>query len=405
MRLFVCYIPGLDVRRIGPETTPHIHAMRTTFPTASLSTLPSVELLPTLLTGVYPRAHGVWQVRLRADIDRRARRTFFERMPASLSTTLQGLRQLGDATFDLATVPPHRRKQFEQFRFKYTRRETTDETLIRFGRYDTILGMLGPRARYSFAKRFDKAHELLDGSFLGGDESLLFLELYALDLFQHWHLDRPSRMAWALSETDTFVRRLDALCTRHARRLALLVDHGQEPVVGSIPLRQTLERSGVPDEDYSFFMEVAQCRFWFHTEGARESIHAALDSLSHVSRHRYTELTPFHLDFEDTEWGETYLLAEPGYIFFPHDFYHPIANAYLGLSDSYQRPRIWSPRHRGNHGYLPAHPSERGFMTLADDAYELMREEGELVDVAPTILELVGEQVPAHMHGWRLFAR
>lgn len=404
MKLFVCYVPGLDARRITPEVTPRIHAMCHEHPTATLSTLPSTELLPTMLTGVYPRDHGVWQVRLRDRSSASRRRTLFERLPESVTTTIQGLRQLTDSSFDLATVPPHRRKAFEQFRFKYTRRETSDRMLMRFGSYDTILGRLGHAARYEFAKRFEKAYALLDGPFAARDDrALLFLELYALDLFQHWHLDRPDRMRWALAETDAFVVTLDAWCRDRGRTLMLLVDHGQEPVVGTIPLREELDQSSVPEAEYSYFMEVAQCRLWFHTERAREVLSARLGELSRTTLLHYREMGPYHLEFDDDAFAEMYLFADPGYIFFPHDFYRPLANVYLGLRDAFQRPRTFDARHRGNHGYLPQHPSEKGFVTLVSNDHYLERREGELIDVAPTVLNLLGLARPDHMRGAALF--
>lgn len=67
------------------------------------------------------------------------------------------------------------------------------------------------------------------------------------------------------------------------------------------------------------------------------------------------------------------------------------------------RPRLSSPHHRGDHGYLPEHPSEHGFVILVDDGYDAPNSEASLIDIAPTVLSLPGDRPPASMKGRRLF--
>src|SRR5690606_21551347 len=84
---------------------------------------------------------------------------------------------------------------------------------------------------------------------------------------------------------------------------------------------------------------------------------------------------------------------------FPHDFYHPVANAFLGLRDPQQRPRIRNPVHRGSHGHLPGHPSERGYMVVFDESAQATVSAMQLADVAPTLLALAGQAAPPYMSG------
>ncbi len=129
-----------------------------------------------------------------------------------------------------------------------------------------------------------------------------------------------------------------------------------------------------------------------------------LARLPHTRLLSWRDLSAYGIEFEDDAFGELYVCADPGWIFFPHDFYQPLANLFLGLTDHHQRPRLFQPRHRGNHGYLPEHPSERGFVLYADTGWRPARAEMALVDFAPTVLALLGEPVPAHMHGSAAFA-
>jgi hypothetical protein len=108
--------------------------------------------------------------------------------------------------------------------------------------------------------------------------------------------------------------------------------------------------------------------------------------------------------FEDDAFGEFYAIADAGKIFFPHDFYHPIGNAILGATDRHQRQRFMNPVHRGNHGYLPHFPSERGWITINDEGLSAGVSEGHVVDVAPTLLSLAGVRPPPYMSGRTLFS-
>jgi len=92
-------------------------------------------------------------------------------------------------------------------------------------------------------------------------------------------------------------------------------------------------------------------------------------------------------------------VAKPGWIFFPHDFHHPMANFFMGLTEETQRTRLLHSKHKGNHGYLPENPSEKGFAILADERFRPVDREMDLVDMAPTLLALLGEPRPDHMKG------
>jgi len=401
-RLFVCYIPGLDARRVTAGHTPFLHELRGSSPTVSIATLPNTELLPTLITGVWPHEHGIWQVSLTPEARAARPPQPVDRLPDLFTTTLQCLRQLVDSSYDLAAVPSRRRRRFDLHRFKYTRRERDGGVMARIGGRSTLFGMLPGESRYLFTKRFESldrlGRELPSGRF-----ALEFLEMYALDLLQHWHMDRPSALDRAYRATDEFVRRLHARCAERGVTLMVLVDHGQEPVVGSVPLQQELRRAGVSELDYSCFVEVALARFWFHTEDARARITERLRGLSHCRLLGWRDLRAFHIAFEDDACGELYLASEPGWIFFPHDFYQPLASLFLGLTDWHQRPRLLQPRHRGNHGYLPEHPSEQGYAILAHPGYHAARPEIELIDFAPSVLRLLGRTPPPDLRGTAAF--
>jgi len=121
--------------------------------------------------------------------------------------------------------------------------------------------------------------------------------MYALDLVQHWHLDDARVMSDALSRTDGFARELHANCRRRGVRFVLLVDHGQERVVGSVPLLQAIRQTGVPETEYSYFVELASARFWFHTDRARQTLSEKLTALPHTTLLSWRQMHEYRVCF------------------------------------------------------------------------------------------------------------
>jgi hypothetical protein len=92
--------------------------------------------------------------------------------------------------------------------------------------------------------------------------------------------------------------------------------------------------------------------------------------------------------------------------FFPNDFHQPLASLIMTLTDRQQRQRFRTPWHQADHGYPSEADSERGFMLLAEDGYRAaVDDEIALVDIAPSLLTLLGEAPAATMRGRSVFGR
>lgn len=63
-KLLLCYISGLDLRRVNERTTPFIYSSLNSFPHVNIANHPGNDLLPTILTGTYPQDHGMWGVKI-----------------------------------------------------------------------------------------------------------------------------------------------------------------------------------------------------------------------------------------------------------------------------------------------------------------------------------------------------
>jgi hypothetical protein len=401
-KLLVCYISGLDLRHVDAKSTPCLAAARARGPFVPLRNMPSNELFPTLVTGVPPPRHGVWGVTLREPpaglFD-----ALIDALPAAWTTSWQCLRHWSDRRYDLAAVPPARRRRLALTRTKYKRRTLRAEALFRIGRLPTVFDVVGPeRSRYRFSASYDPCRQLLPH--VGrGDVDLEVLELYSLDRHQQWNLDREDETRRFYGVVDAFLdaARRSAACA--GVTLMVVSDHGHERVRHSIDLFRGLQQLGVGALDADWFVEVSSARFWFRDAAKRRDVERWLAATGHASLRDWREMPATGIELTDGRYGELFCFLDPGCIFFPHDFHHPLANLWLGLSDPLQRARLRDPRHRGNHGHLPDFDAERSFACLLDPAFEAARDEGSVLDVAPTILSLLARPAPASMGGAALF--
>ena len=403
-KLFICYIPGMDLRRINTNNAPYITRLFNLYPWAKIKTLPNVELVPTLLTGVYPHEHGIWQVKLRSDQSSSLKYRLIDEIPDILITTFQCLVHLFNQSFDLAAIPSKRRRLLELKRFKYTRREKSSEILFRIGGVESIFSIVGKgKGKYVFSKKFDGLDKLLY-NLCSEDYRLEFLELYSLDILQHWNLDETNEISKFYRGIDNFVKNLHEKCQSKNSTLMILSDHGQEQVKGSIDIKKELKKLNLSENEYNFYTEVPMARFWFHTDRARRTIIDMLSSIDNGTVLSYKDMHKYNVKFDDDEYGEIYFIVDPGYIIFPHDFYQPLANIFLGLTDWQQRSRIFNPKHRGVHGYLPQYDSERGFIMILDhNNYRIDKRDVDIIDVAPSILSLLGYGKANYMEGNCIF--
>ncbi|MFN8179821.1 MAG: alkaline phosphatase family protein [bacterium] len=401
-KLHVCYVSGLDLRRAVAPVMPFLAQALREGPFARLTNVPSNELFPTLVTGLAPPRHGVWGVRLAARAPTRLDR-IVDVLPDSLLTTVQCVRHWSDRRFDLAAVPPRRRRRLLLTRTKYRRRTHRTEALFRIGGATSVFDIVGAaQSRYAFSASYAPERDVLP-RVVAGDAELEVLELYSLDRHQQWNLDREGEVLRFYGVLDRYLGRAVAKARASGVGFLLVSDHGHERIREAVDLEAALRDLGIGPRHADWFIEVSNARFWLHDDGARRALLAWLGALGKGTLLRWDEMRAQGIALEDGCFGEIFYYLDPGRIFFPHDFHHPLANLWLGLTDRLQRSRLRDPRHRGNHGHLPAFEVERSFAWMAGGGFRCVRPEGRIVDVAPTILAALGRPVPASMEGSPLF--
>lgn len=404
-RLFIAYVPGFDHRRVDAEVCPHVAKLHRAYPTVTFKTPATSDSMPTLLTGAYPHQHGIWGPKLpRSGPARSPWSGIVDALPDLATTTFQCVQHVVLAPVDMAGVPPRRRRRFEMCFFKHVKTRGGDVTAPINGQ-PTMFSVAGQgRSRFSYLPGLRGLDRHLP-SLAAGDHALEMVEIHCLDQIQHWMADREDAVRSAYRQVDDFLEKLHTECLRSGRAFVFLSDHGSEPVKDTIDLAGALRRLELRGDEYDFYIENTRARFWLHTPRARSKVMELLESIPHSQVLSWQDLERFGIRFPSGDFGEVYLYPAPGYILFPNDFHHVLANRILALYDLQQRPRFFRPAHRSDHGYLPHAESETGFMVLADEDFAPRSSRIDMVDIAPTVLALLGIPPANTMCGQPAFQR
>jgi len=304
-------------------------------------------------------------------------------------------------SYNLAAVPYWRRKRFEIFKTRYLEKDLKNH--LKLNGFDTFFKIIGESdCNYMYNPELDNLDHITPTMFQK-DLRFELVEDYGLDRMQHWFLDNQELMIDSYNKVDGFIKFLYSECEKRGITLMILADHGQELVKNTLNIIQKIHEMGIRKDEMTYFVEAPKTRFWFHSDSAREKMLNYLTDnpngilLSRQDMHKY------NVKFEDDSYGAYYFVLNPGTIFFPNDYYHPIANIYLGLTEKQHRSRLRSPLYRGYHGYMPYNECEKGFLMLLDDRYKRSEKEIETIDIAPTIINLLGYEQPSSLKGSSAF--
>lgn len=404
--LVVCYVPGLDLRRIDDRLTPFVAALLSDFPKMPLRGQATHASAPTLFSGVGPQTHGAWGPQLRPHTrdDRSLLQRGLDRLPDWLTTTVQGFAHMTFGSIDLATMPPRRRRRFAWRRLNMKAIRDRDRTMRKMNGAPSLFGTVAS-SRYGYVDDFGRTHLLLERAADPRIELDVFAN-HALDYMQHWNMHDERLMDANYRDIDDFVRALHAKCDHRGTRLVLISDHGQEPVRRVVDPRPILTGLDVPPGSFDHFVEYAKMTLWFRDAATEARIVRRLRDVPDTISMPRADLRRYGVDFADGSFGDAVLYLRPGCSFFPNDFYQPLANAVLAAKKPGQRGRWRRPWHQGEHGYLPDHPCEDGFVVVADKRVRLRSDlpEARLIDVAPSLLAMLGMPAPAAMEGRSLLA-
>ncbi|MGQ0535382.1 MAG: alkaline phosphatase family protein, partial [Methanobacteriota archaeon] len=239
----------------------------------------------------------------------------------------------------------------------------------------------------------DEVHAMLVRELRQGAPCDLFVAQFSV-LDQQGHVHGPFSPAMQKG----YLRTLDdRLASVHAALgagydswdLFVCGDHGMGPVSRQVDVLGALEAArAAPGKDYVVFVNSTIALLWYLNDRGRQEVEAVLPRipgtqiLSDEERKRLRIPT-------DRRWGDRLIVADPGVLFWP-DSFHVVDSRILGM-----------------HGYIDKEEEAYGAAVRATSADRASaREVGRrpLVDVFPTLCDLLGVPVPPGQEGSSLLA-
>lgn len=193
------------------------------------------------------------------------------------------------------------------------------------------------------------------------------------------------RMEAALREVDARIARVVGELETAYDRVNLLVlgDHGMAPVRRRVDVLATLRATGLSaGRDYVAFVDSTYLKVWLLTPEAERRIPAALERIDWGHALTEAERRALRIGFASRRYGDILVAADLGVLFWP-DYFH--------VTD-----RVI----RGMHGYVDKREETYGLLLLrASEGAAAPLGRRMLVDVFPTLCDLVGLPTPATSEG------
>ena len=218
----------------------------------------------------------------------------------------------------------------------------------------------------------------------------VFFFIGDIDLMSHYHTQHADVVIERLKEIDKVLEEKYDLLRKKVGdfNFVLFSDHGHVEIKSYLDLKPFFKSHGESLDDYIFFVDANFVRFRFRNEDEEHRVRRVLSNLEDKGYIMSNEvLKRFHLDMPDNRYGDLAFYFDA-----PH---HLTAGLKLGWK------AMKSP-FKSAHGYSPDLPDSDGIFVSNMKAREGTHVE--LVDIMPSMLDLFGLEIPAHVDGkviWR----
>lgn len=235
--------------------------------------------------------------------------------------------------------------------------------------------------RYNSSKKIrGKVVDSLTG--LAAKKDLYFIYFHHLDHFAHRYRTDSKIFRDELKEMDrTIEYTINSAKSLFHDELNIMIisDHGMVNTDVFIDVRDLVQDRAF-GKDYLLFLDSTMIHIWYLNESKRNEVRRRIENLNCGRFIDRAEKKCLGLDFDNRDYGDEIYLLEPGYSIFPNFM-------------SWLKPHAM-------HAYDPKEQSQLGIM-LAEGtglAFE-DRRSAHVLDISPSILDMVGIDIPDYFRG------
>jgi len=391
IRKVVCvFVDALRAEFIDKEMTPFLFKLANTCHSMEIETILGYSdvIDATIFTGVYPNVHGYWMKYhydptnspfkssiflplriidyipspfIRSGINYVLYNTFYKLLSYKL-----GYNEL--ASFNIPYYLLHN--------FSITlRKSMMDEDAFKI---PTIFGLL--RAKN---KKFYYSHGIKSETFQTLKEvDLGIVYLSDIDFWAHLVGIDSAQFKKSLSKLDKKVESIFKNSVENYPDTVFIVfsDHGMANVHTLLNFRELLEDKDFCNH-YMMVLDGTMIRFWYFNENIKQKIRAYFLEKKYGHFLSESEKKDLQINFSHNKWGDDIFLLDQGFAIYPNFM-------------SWARPKAM-------HAYHPKYKEQKGCFILSGRPCKKL-ESINLVDIMPTILDILEIKIPDNVEGTSL---
>lgn len=273
--------------------------------------------------------------------------------------------------------------------------------VIHFFDFASHKSMLSPRVFRDLPTLFDvlRAHDIkfayIDSSKLKGklyhalemmdpNTQVAMVYLHHLDYAAHRYGVNSPHFWFQLRNMDEMVKSIVNNVKHHLdKKLDVIIfsDHGMVETTKFINLEWLMLNKKF-GSDFLFFLDSTMVRFWYMNSDVKEKVHGLFDKLRCGAFLSESERRKLRIHFNHRYYGDDVYLFKPGYSIFPNFM-------------SWLKPRAM-------HAYHPKYDHQLGMAMFCGEELEGVGRGVkivELVDIMPTMLDVLDLEVPTSCEG------
>jgi len=218
------------------------------------------------------------------------------------------------------------------------------------------------------------------------DYDVILLKLNSLDRLGHKVGPQSRAVKKRITYLDGLIRSLESTLSKDVD-LIVMSDHGMVPVKSTFDAIGFLKEKGFNlGKEYLGYVGATYISFWFKNSFVKNAIVRALNDLGKGHFLSQYDKQSLNIDSPDKRFGEEIFVINEYCVIFP-EFYHA------------RNPP------KGMHGYATNYHDKPIFMLRTKKTEIIPRNEIAFIDLAPTILSLLGIPVPKQFKGISLFGQ